>query len=127
MVADLAFGAASSAVQRFDVGDVGAVGGVVGDVGEQYLQTPSISVAEVELRAGPAVFAAGDEAAAFRPVRQVHEVGDLGYVGALNGLGPVGADRRLPAFVGNLGDGLCYVDAEAVADAELHAALSARL
>jgi len=127
VVADLAFGAAAAAVQRFDVGDVCAVVGVVGDVGDEHLQAPPGGVAESELRAGVGVLAPREHAGAVGPARQVGAVGDLGDVGVAARLCAVGGERLLPAFVGDFGDGLCDVDGERMADTEPHPEFAALL
>ncbi len=73
-------GAASSAVERFDVGSVG-----VGEVTDEYLKAMPAGVAEGELRAGVEVLAVGDHAGMFGSVRQVDVFGDFGDLGVFLG------------------------------------------
>ena len=105
----LLFGAASTAVERFDVGNVG-----VGEVTDENLQVTPAGVAEGELRAGVGVFAAGDYAGLFGSVRQIDELGDFGDFGMFW----VGSDfaRRILGFSTLLRAGLVVLEKEAASD-----------
>ena len=120
-VADVSFGAAAAAVERFEVGDVG-----VGAVGDEHLEAVTVDIGEGELRAGVGFFAAGDHPAS-RAASREHgdEVGDLGDLGVLAPVGAVGADRRLPRRFGQIDQDLGDVDGELMADHEPHVAVPA--
>ena len=60
-----------------------------------------VYVGEGELGAGVGVFAAGDHPGPCRPARQVDQIGDLAHLGVITPLGAVGADRGLPAALGD--------------------------
>ena len=77
---DLLLGAASSAVERFDVGNVG-----VGEVTDEHLKVMPAGVAEGELHAGVEVLTAADHAGLFGSVRQVDVFGDFGDLGVFLG------------------------------------------
>ena len=94
-VADLSFGAATSAVERFEVGDVS-----IGQVGDEHLVTVPVDIGEGQLGAGVWVFASGDDAASLGPAGQVDEVGDLDHFGVFTQLDAVGGDRRRHARSG---------------------------